>query len=98
MHETFTLAVVDRTIDELEALIVKGGKPTQHAKLAKAILLRKKIAIVQTQGGHVDKLILNNAKPETHLVATIDAELKRRLRQKKTELIVIRQKKYLEIE
>lgn len=98
MHEQYALAIVDRTIDELDALVEKGGKPVQHSKLAKAIFLRKKINVISTSGGHVDTLILRTATPQTHLVATIDAELKKKLQQKGTGLIVIRQKKYLAVE
>ncbi|MBI4016433.1 MAG: hypothetical protein HY363_01945 [Candidatus Aenigmarchaeota archaeon] len=96
IQEEFTITIIDKTINELDALIAKGGKQAQHAKLAKAILARKNIASIQTSAGsHVDKLILENAKQESHMVATIDTELKKKLQQKKIGLIMVRQKKYL---
>ncbi len=99
MQETFTITVIDKTINELDVLIAKGGKQAQHAKLAKAILARKTIALIQTSAGsHVDKLILEKAKQESHMAATIDTELKKKLQQKKIGLIMVRQKKYLAIE
>ena len=95
VDETFVLSVVDKTLEELNSLIVRGKKQGQHAKLAKMILVKKNARVIETRGGHADTLIVENATPEAHLVATIDAGLKLRLRKKKVNILTIRQKKYV---
>ncbi len=94
ISEKYSIAVIERTFDELDSLVGKGGKTAVNAKLAKAILNQKKVEVLAGKG-HVDKLIFDIAKPEIHIVATIDAALKKTLQQKGIGLIVIRQKRYL---
>lgn len=95
---TFELKVLKNVFDELCALITKGNAlQKQTAKLAKTILEKKQVEIIQ---GHdkknVDDLLVEIADKNC-IVATIDAGLKRRLKEKNISLIIIRQKKYLEM-
>ncbi len=98
LDEKFVLSVVDKTLEELDGLIVRGKKQGMHAKLAKRILAKKDVRVIKTSGGHADKLILDHAVPEECVVATIDAGLKTRLKKNGVELLVIRQKKYVMLE
>jgi len=93
---SFEVAILDRTLEEIETVISRGGKEGAAAKLAKTILLTKKTAIMATSGGHVDKILLDKAD-ENHLVATMDRELKQRLKKKKQDVVIIRGKKKLEV-
>ncbi|MBW3002548.1 nucleotide-binding protein [Candidatus Woesearchaeota archaeon] len=88
--------IIDKTIDELDNIIeTKKGKTKANAKLAKAILKAKKIPLIKTKKDKiVDELILKNAAKNC-IVATMDADLKRKLKAKGIPRIVIRQKKYL---
>ena len=45
----------------------------------------------------VDVLILNIVNKDEYIVATMDAELKRELKEKGVPVVVIRQKKYLQM-
>jgi hypothetical protein len=94
----YRLAVVDKTLDELD-MLAKEGKMIAKlgARLAKQVIAKKAISIIRTdKKGYTDTIILKNADQET-IVATQDQELKRRLRAKGLSVIIIRQKKYLEL-
>jgi len=92
---SFNVGILDRTLDELETIVSRGGKEAAAAKLAKTILLTKHITIFPTSGGHTDYLLLERANLET-IVATVDRDLKARLKKKGQPVIVIRGKKILE--
>jgi len=83
----YSLAIVDKTIDEL-----KGKK---WEKLIKEMIKKKGVRILKTNDGqYVDELLLG-LKQKDLIIATQDKELKKKL---KVPIITIRQKKYLIIE
>ena len=87
-------------MDELENIMAnQRGKFIQAAKLAKQLVLAKKIKILQTNEPekHVDQIILDMSTRETTVVATQDQILQKRLMAKKVRIIVLRQKKYLRL-
>ena len=86
---TFELAVLDRTMEELDIIVARGKKEGSYAKLARTILMTKKVSIEMTSGGHTDKLLLQRAD-ENHIVATMDKELKRKLKKKGQPVIIMR--------
>ena len=92
------LFIIDKTIDELDSIIEKKkGRTKATVKLAKAILKAKKIPKIKTKKDKiVDELILEKIKKD-FIVATMDAELKRKLKKKGIPVVVIRQKKYLKL-
>ncbi len=96
LSTSFEVAVLDRTLEELDTVVARGGKEGMAAKLARTILMTKKVSILATSGGHVDKLLLDRAD-ENHLVATNDMELKRKLKKKKCDVIIVRAQKKLAI-
>lgn len=95
---TYELAVVDKTVDELDAIITTAKPGIKiGARLAKQLIAKKRISIIITdKKGYTDTLILNAADEET-IVATQDQGLKRRLKAKAIPVIIIRQKKYLQL-
>ena len=92
----YTVSAPDIVINELKTLADKGtARQKQASKLAQTILCRKNIQVIKTpEAKTADQAILSIANKDT-VVATIDAELKRMLKNKKVALIVVRQKKYL---
>ena len=94
----YTINIIDKTLDELDNIIEKKkGKSKLNAKLAKIILKKKNINKIKTKKDKiVDKLILNNTNKNT-LVATTDALLKKKLKNKGISIIVLRQKSYLKL-
>jgi len=98
LSSQFTLVVIDKTVDELDT-VIKEGKQTERigARLAKQLIAKGRVSIIQTdKKGHTDALILKHATKDT-IVATQDQALKRKLKEKSIPVIVIRQKKYLEL-
>ncbi|MBW2986816.1 hypothetical protein KY333_05595, partial [Candidatus Woesearchaeota archaeon] len=71
------------------------GKTKAAAKLAKAILENNQLPLIKTKKDKiVDELILDVVNKDT-IVATMDADLKRKLKAKGVSIVIIRQKKYL---
>ena len=95
----FEPVIIDKTIDELDGVIERSrGKEKDAAKLAKTVLKHKNIEQVKTAKNRiVDVLILNIVNKDDYVVATMDAELKRELKKKGVPVVVIRQKKYLQM-
>ena len=81
----YKIAVLDKTIDELEKV-----KP-KELNLIKRYL--EKIEIINSKENYVDKELIRLSK-EGVIVATQDLKLKKEL---KNQIITIRQKKYLEL-
>ncbi len=95
---TFKFAVLNNVFDELCALIEKGNSlQKQTARLAKTILEKKQVEVIAGQKRKKVDDILVEIASKNDIVATIDAGLKRRLKEKNISLIIIRQKKYLEM-
>ena len=93
----YKVYIIDKTLDELDNIIeTKKGKAKTDTKLAKAILKANKIPEIKTKKNKiVDDLILEIVDKDNFIVATMDAELKRKLKKLGVSIVVIRQKKYL---
>lgn len=96
LDTTFEVAVLDRTLEELDTVAARGKKEGALAKLARTILLTKHVSIAMTSGGHTDKILLDKAD-ENHIVATMDKELKQKLKKKGQPVVIIRGTKKLEL-
>lgn len=91
----YTLFIIDKTIQELEAILQKQhGKHKEAAKLALTLIKAKNINTLPSASDNVDDAIVMIADNHT-LVATQDAILKQRLKNKAGGIITLRQKKYL---
>ena len=85
LDTNFELAIIDKTIDELENL---------NNKIA--LKLIKDFKIIKTKKDKiVDNLILDLADKNT-IVATMDLNLRKKLKEKNIKVLVIRQKKYIQ--
>ena len=93
---SFEVAILDRTMEELDTIIARGKKEGLAAKLVKTILMTKKVTIIPTDGGHTDKLLLEKAD-ENNIIATMDKALKQKLKANGQDVIIIRAQKKLEI-
>ncbi|MFT4282823.1 MAG: PIN domain-containing protein [Candidatus Woesearchaeota archaeon] len=100
MQEPHTICVLSSTIEELNKLIIKNGKKKEgfNAKLGYIMIKQKKIKVINTKNEYADKDILDLAEKKDIIVATQDKELKTRLKKLKKQVILLKQKKYLEIQ
>ncbi len=93
----YEIYVLSGTIKELEKLINSPLlSKKQAAKIALELIKIKNINILKISESQLvdDTLVDLNG----YIIATIDTELKRRLKQKGTRILTIRQKKYLVLE
>lgn len=96
LDENFKVAVLDKIHDELENIRARGGKDAAAAKLANTILIAQKFVVYPSGRRHMDTQLLKKAKEENVLVATMDKELKRKLKKKGHDVVIVRGKKKLE--
>ena len=87
----FEPVVIDRVFDELN----QTRKDKAAARLALAILKKKKIKPLSTNENKLVDDIILSLSVKNALVATQDIVLKRRIRRKRAGLVTIRQKRYL---
>lgn len=92
----YTLFIIDKTVEELEKLSKSNSKSGIAAKLAKAVIGTIKPKQIHSEK-YVDDAILEEISKDKYFVATNDAELKGKILEKKTSVIVLRQKSHLEI-
>lgn len=92
----FEIVILDRILEELDTVTARGKKEGQYAKLAKTILMTKKVTVIPTKGGHTDKLLLEMAD-ENHIIATMDKALKQKIKKKGQPVIIIRAKHKLQL-
>ena len=99
MDEEYELCIVDSTIDELNKLRKNAsGRDKRAASLALQLIKAKNIRHLKTEKNlNTDKLIVELAKSPDYVVATQDAALKRVLKQNGVKIIILRQKKHLEL-
>ena len=94
----YKLFVLDKTIEELKNIIdLQKGKHKDAARVALQLLRLKKVGVIKTSSKkHTDDIILDYAKKD-YLVATKDKDLKRKLINQYCSVIVLKQKKILDI-
>ncbi|MFO8016532.1 MAG: hypothetical protein R6U32_05495 [Candidatus Woesearchaeota archaeon] len=106
----YQLIILSRSLEELKNIVSKPkgnsarGADREAAKTALELLEAKreslgdKLRVVGSEG-HVDDTIVEMASHDKRMiVATQDKELKRRLKEQGNSVMVMKQKKYLEIE
>ena len=92
----YSLFILDKTIDELDNIRENSRKnDVISANIAKEIINTKRINILKTNDGEVDELILECAKKNDMIVATLDKELKKRLKLENIKVITLRKSRYL---
>lgn len=97
MQEPFELCIVDRSLDELSKLTLVGKEKDRFAaKLAVVLIGQKNLKRLPSSKGDksVDDIIVSYAGKDT-FVATEDKILRRRLKERGSGIIALRQGKYL---
>lgn len=96
----YKLCVFEQSISELKKIIKEQpGKEKKAAQFALKLIKLKNIDLIksgQKDVGDVDALILSNLNKDT-VVATQDSALKKELLKKGASVIILRQKKYLQL-
>jgi rRNA-processing protein FCF1 len=98
MQEHYVLCVVDKSLKELNHIVIAGKqKDRLAAKLALVLVIQKNLKTLHSFGSKksVDDIIVSKADKDT-IVATQDKALRERLKEKDIKIIGLRQKKYLE--
>ncbi len=92
------LAILDLTIKELNNIMAnQRGKYKQAAKLTLSLAKAKNLTIIKTKASYLDAYLIELSKTKKITVATQDKALKDELKQNKANIVVLRQKKYLEL-
>ena len=98
MQEPFALCVIDKSLKELNHIVITGKQKDRFAaKLALALAIQKNLKTLHSFGSKksVDDIIVSKADENTY-IATQDKALRERLKEKGAKIIGLRQKKYLE--
>jgi len=93
----YKLFIFEQSINELKNIIEKESlKDRKAAKFALKLIELKRISIIKSEQKDVDWLMLNKSGEDT-VVATLDSHLKGELLRKGVSVIILRQKKYLQL-
>lgn len=93
----YRLYIFEQSIGELGGIFQsQGGKDRKAAKLALKLISLKGISIIKSTEKDVDMLILKGSS-KGDIVATQDIMLRKRLLGKGIPVIMLRQKKYLQL-
>ena len=96
-HFNYELFIFKETIRELKSIVEKqSGKDKKAAHFALKLIELKNIGLIESEQNDVDLLILTNADNDT-IIATLDNELKKELLKRGVSVIILRQKKYLQL-
>ncbi|MAG91401.1 nucleotide-binding protein [Candidatus Woesearchaeota archaeon] len=93
----YKLFVFESSINELKKIISnQKGKNKKAAQIALKLIKSKNIGMIRSDEQYVDSLILENLDKDT-IIATQDMELKNKVLDKGSSVIILRQKKYLKL-
>ena len=93
----YKLYIYANSISELKNIIEKQSqKHKKAAEFALKLIKLKNIEIIKSDEKDVDSLILENFDKDT-IIATQDAVLKKKLLRKGASVVILRQKKYLQL-
>ena len=93
----YELFIFGESLNELKRITEKqSGKDKKAAQFALKLVGLKNIGIIKSKGKDVDALILENLDEGT-IIATQDMLLKKELLKKGASVIILRQKKYLQL-
>jgi len=96
-HFNYELSIFEKSIEELKNIIKKQSRKNKKAaQFALNLIKLKKIHTIKSKQKDVDSLILENLDKDT-IIATQDIKLKKELLQRDASVIILRQKKYLQL-
>ena len=97
---SFKLATTTAIVDELRRLKIRV-KLSEENEIKFALALAERIAILDEKlepGEDVDNQLIRLAARGNYIVATTDAELRRRLRKRSIPVVYLRQRRHLAID
>lgn len=102
LSEPYEICVLKQSIEELQTIINKHGQRKEgfNAKLGYIMTKQKDLKILSgSKKEYVDDTLVQIAQkqPEKTIIATQDKELQGRIQRKSGRVIILRQKKYLEL-
>ena len=94
----YGLFIFEQSIYELKNTVrnAKKGRDKKAAQFALKLIKLKNINLIKSENKDVDSLILENADNDT-VVASQDILLRKNLLKKQVSVIILRQKKYLQL-
>ena len=96
-HFNYELCIYEGSMDELKNITKAGsGRDKSAAKLALQLIKAKNIKIIKSDEKYIDLAILDNAGRDS-IIATQDIQLKKKLLEKGSSVVILRQKKYLRL-
>ncbi len=96
ISKTHNLYIYEGTLDELEAIEKKKTKNKNFLPLIAKMLVLYNFKIIKSKQSYVDDQILENINDKV-IIATNDKELRKKLWEKTSRVLYMRQKKYLEV-
>src|SRR3989344_4153622 len=96
-HFNYELCIYEGSMDELKNITKAGsGRDKSAAKLALQLIRAKSIKTIKSDEKYIDLAILDNAGRDS-IIATQDIQLKKKLLEKGSSVVILRQKKYLRL-
>ena len=93
----YELYIFQQTINELKNIEEKSaGKDKRAAQFALKLIKLKNIKVIKSDRKDVDSSIINNLTKDT-VIATQDSNLKKEILRKGASVVILRQKKYLQL-
>ena len=98
------IIIPQQVLDELDKLKIKkslNSKEKSAAKLSLYLIKKNLVFIIDLKTKNVDLGIakyINSNKDESFYLATLDRNLKKRIKNRKTKFLIIRQKKRIDIQ
>ncbi len=92
----YQLYVLESSVEELKKLATGAKKEAFQAKLALQLITHAKMKLIKGEG-YADDLLVEEARKGNAIVATQDQDLKRALKKLNTPLLVLRQRRFLEL-
>ena len=90
MHPDYRIGILRGTVEELEILATRNNTLAKEVKLAKDIMRKEKIEILESQGP-VDDALIQKGKTGM-IIATNDKELRKKLQKEGVKTIYLRNK------
>jgi len=93
----YNLFIFEESLNELKGITEEqSGKDKKAAQFALKLVGLKNIGVIKSEGKDVDSLMLESLDEDT-IIATQDMLLKKELLKKGASIIILRQKKYLQL-
>jgi rRNA-processing protein FCF1 len=99
LNQKVVFAIIPQILDEICKLKAKS-KPSFKKELVFVEKILEKCVVLDEEvilGEEVDDSIIRIASEKNYIVATTDVSLRRKLRERKVDVLILRQRSYLEL-